>query len=186
MGLIVCVPIYWFAFTTTSQLYCVLALMAGGFVKYGYLAAQYTIGQGVVSMRVRATAIAVLLLVVNLLGYGFGPLFAGVVSDVFFRGSLASEGFAGVVTRQMCDGAQEAVNVVSRAAETALSAADVSGILAGLEQPLTDAQFAFCNVANASSTQAAMLTIASIYAFAGVFFLTCSRFYKRDLVARPS
>ena len=47
--------------------------MIGGFVKYGYLAAQYTIGQGVVSMRVRAMATAVLLFVVNLIGYGFGP-----------------------------------------------------------------------------------------------------------------
>ena len=57
-----------------------IGLMAGGFIKYGYLAAQYTIGQGVVTMRVRATAIAVLLFVVNLLGYGLGPLFAGFVS----------------------------------------------------------------------------------------------------------
>ena len=53
-------------------------------MKYGYIAAQYTIGQGVVTMRVRAMAIAVLLFIANLIGYGFGPLFIGYTSDVFF------------------------------------------------------------------------------------------------------
>jgi hypothetical protein len=183
-GLIACVPIYWWAFTTNSQLICVLTLMAGGFVKYGYLAAQYTIGLGVVSMRVRATAIAVLLFVVNLFGYGFGPLSAGVISDILFRRSLADEDLTGVVTRPMCDAAQEAINVVSRTAETTLNPAEISGILSGLEQPLTDAQFAFCNIANASSTEGSMLLIASLYALAGGFFFACARFYKRDLPAR--
>ncbi|MGE0409023.1 MAG: spinster family MFS transporter [Amphiplicatus sp.] len=184
VGLIACVPVYWWAFTTNSQMYCLIALTLAGFMKYGYLAAQYTIGQGVASLRVRATAIAVMLFVINLLGYGFGPLFAGVVSDIFFRGSLADAGLTGVVTRPMCDAAQEAVNVASRSAQAPLSATDISPILTGLDQPLTDAQFAFCNAANASSTETSMLFTTSIYALAGLFFLLCARFYKRDLVAR--
>jgi len=183
-GLLLAVPIYWWSFTTDSEIYCLIGLMLGGFIKYGYLAAQYTIGQGVVTMRVRATATAVLLFVVNLLGYGCGPLFAGFVSDVYFRSSLADAGYEGVVTRSMCDGAQEAVNAASRAADAALTSSDISSLLGGLSRPLTDAQFEFCNVANASSTQASMLTIGMIYALAGVFFLICARYYKKDLVAR--
>ncbi|MBL4611848.1 MAG: MFS transporter, partial [Pseudomonas sp.] len=81
MGLALSVPFYIFAFTTDSLFYAAVGLIIGGFVKYGYLAAQYTIGQGVVSMRVRAMATAVMLLLVNLIGYGFGPLFIGLVSD---------------------------------------------------------------------------------------------------------
>ena len=43
---------YIFAFTTNNLLFAAVGLIIAGFVKYGYLAAQYTIGQGVVSMRV--------------------------------------------------------------------------------------------------------------------------------------
>ena len=85
LGLALSVPFYIFAFTTDNLLYAAIGLIIGGFVKYGYLAAQYTIGQGVVSGRVRAMATAVMLLLVNLVGYGFGPLFIGAVSDIFFK-----------------------------------------------------------------------------------------------------
>ena len=82
--------------------FCRCGLVIGGFVKYGYIAAQYTIGQGVVSTRARAMATAVLLFVANLIGYGFGPLFIGAISDVFFI--MASEvGLAtDALTRNQC------------------------------------------------------------------------------------
>ena len=43
-------------------------------------------------MRARAIATAILLFVVNLLGYGFGPLFIGAVSDVFFVNGITELG----------------------------------------------------------------------------------------------
>jgi len=86
------VPFYLFAFTTESLLWAGIGLAIAGFSKYGYLAAQYTIGQGVVTMRARAIATAILLFVVNLLGYGFGPLFIGAVSDVFFVNGITELG----------------------------------------------------------------------------------------------
>jgi predicted MFS family arabinose efflux permease len=184
IGLLISMPIYWWAFTTGDRLFCLTGLIVGGFLKYGYLAAQYTIGQGVVTMRVRATATAVMLFVVNLLGYGLGPLFAGVVSDLFFRSSLAAAGYQGAVDRAMCDAAQEATNAAGRALETSLTGANISAVLASLERPLTNAQYAFCQVANQSSTEAAMLATSAIYVLAGAFFLICARYYKQDLVAR--
>ena len=71
LGLALSIPFYVFA--ARKVLFAALGLIIGGFVKYGYIAAQYTIGQGVVTMRVRAMAIAVLLFIANLVGYGFGP-----------------------------------------------------------------------------------------------------------------
>ena len=39
-------------------------------------------------------ATAVLLFVVNLIGYGFGPLFIGAISDIFFVSGIAEFGVA--------------------------------------------------------------------------------------------
>ena len=62
IGLALSIPFYIFAFTTENLLFAAVGLVIGGFVKYGYIATQYTIGQGVISMRARAIATAVLLL----------------------------------------------------------------------------------------------------------------------------
>ena len=53
----------------------------GAVFHYSYLGAQYNISQGVVSNRSRATAIAVLLILVSLIGNGIGPYFVGFMSD---------------------------------------------------------------------------------------------------------
>lgn len=52
---------------------------------------------------------------------------------------------------------------------TSAQAVPYKGILASLERPLTSAQFEFCNFVNASSTEAAVLSIATLHALAGVF-----------------
>ena len=97
------IPFYIFAFTTQSLLLAAICLIIAGFIKYGYITAQYAIGQGVVSMRVRAMATAVLLFVVNLIGYGFGPLFIGAISDIFFINGVAELGVAAEeLSRSQC------------------------------------------------------------------------------------
>lgn len=183
-GLFLCVPFFFTAFTTGSMVLCAIGLALGNAIKYGYLAAQYTIGQGVVTMRVRATATAVLLFVVNLLGYGLGPLFAGVVSDFYFTRDLSASGFADQINRSMCDAAQQAVTFANRAAETALDQSAIAEVLAQMTAPVSPEQYAFCLEANASSTEASMLTIAAMYAIGGVFFILCTRTLKNDLVAK--
>ncbi|WP_430431204.1 spinster family MFS transporter [Oceanicaulis sp.] len=168
-GLALSVPFYLVAFTTEIAWLCVLALSLGGFIKYGYLAAQYTIGQGVVSTRVRATATAILLFVVNLLGYGLGPLFAGVVSDFWFVRMRATADLGFAVDRAACDAAQTAANAARLAGEAATGA--------------PDALYDFCVQANAASTEYSMVTIALIYVVAAGFFVLCARKLKQDLVA---
>src|SRR5678815_797983 len=98
---ILCVPFYLVAFTTTNVWVCVVCLAVGAFVKYSYLAGQYTLGQGVVSAQFRAVSTAILLFVINLLGYGLGPLFIGFLSDLLFAAQVADLG-APDLARQAC------------------------------------------------------------------------------------
>jgi sugar phosphate permease len=156
IGLTLSVPFYLLAFSTSNLMVCLVALCLGGAIKYGYLAAQYTIGQGVVSAQVRAVSTAVMLFLVNLLGYGFGPLFIGWLSDLLFKLQVTELG-AAELTRKMCEGA----------AKTALSA---------MEQGV-------CAAAHPESLQNSMLITSTFYALAGFFFLLTCRWLRRDMVA---
>ncbi len=81
VSLILCVPLYWIGFTVSSVPIALAVLLVANVLHYSYLGAQYTICQGVASARSRATAVAIMLFIVNLIGYGLGPLFVGFLSD---------------------------------------------------------------------------------------------------------
>lgn len=152
LGLLLSVPFYVIGFTTGNLWLCAVTMCIAGFAKYGYLAAQYTIAQGVVSPRFRAVSTAILLFVVNLLGYGLGPLFIGAVSDILFKAKVAALG-AGELTRQSCEGG-----------------------LAQLEQRLVEV----CGVAHPDSLQDALLITSCFYAVAGVCLLIAGRKLRQD------
>lgn len=157
LGLIFCVPFYAAAFSTDHIWVCLAGLVVGGAMKYGYVAAQYTICQGVVSAQTRALATAVMMFVLNLLGYGLGPLFIGWLSDAIFAWQVADMGAASL-TRAACEGA----------GRTSLDAAMAQ----------------VCAVAHPQSLQRAMLITAAMYAVSGMLFLLTARTLKSDLVAR--
>jgi MFS family permease len=158
-GLALSVPFYVFAFTTESLLFAAIGLIIGGFVKYGYIAAQYTIGQGVVSMRVRAMATAVLLFIANLIGYGFGPLFIGFTSDIFFVSGAAELGVAAEeLTRNQCQ--PRAIGALSESLQNV------------------------CGAVYAQSLQSAMVIMALLYAFSSLFFFLTWRRLDKDMVDR--
>lgn len=182
-GLILCVPFFGFAFTTSGMVMCVIGLALGNAIKYGYLAAQYSIAAGVVSTQVRATSTAIMLFVVNLLGYGLGPPAAGIVSDLVFAPALNEAGYSETLDRSMCDAAERSVIFANRAAETPLTEADIDGVLAGLASPIDRAQFEFCKEHNQSSTRMSMLFLTVLYALAGIFFAFSARGLKRDMEA---
>jgi len=69
--------------------------------QYLYLSAMYAMAQGVAPPRIRATAAAILILVVNLIGYGFGPPAIGWLSDFLASQALAEVG----LTLQQCKAA---------------------------------------------------------------------------------
>ena len=153
-GLIVCVPFYLFAFLSDNVWLCAIGLCVGAFIKYGYLAAQYTIAQGVVSSQMRAVSTAILLFVVNLLGYGLGPLFIGGISDVFFSMQLSAAGFADVA-RETC---------------TSLAATDTSALATA------------CLEANPDSLQNSMLLTSTFYVVAGILLLLAGPPLRKELV----
>ena len=89
IGLLLAVPLYIFAFYSSNLVVVFIAWALGATCHYAYLGAQYNIGQGVVSARSRATAIAILLIIVSIVGNGIGPQFVGILSDVFTGANLA-------------------------------------------------------------------------------------------------
>lgn len=180
-GLLAAIPFYVLAFTASSLWLCAVSLSLAYFVKYGYIGAQFTITQGVVSMRVRATATAVLLFIINLVGYGLGPLFAGIVSDASFGRAQSQAVVAEGLTRSMCDAAQQQVTDAARLASAPPSGTDLPALLAELPQPITAVQYGFCLEANASSTQVSMLLITSLYVLAALAFVACARRLRHDL-----
>ena len=159
MGLAISIPFYVFAFTTQSLLFAAFGLIIGGFVKYGYVAAQYTIGQGVVTMRVRAMATAVLLFIANLIGYGFGPLFIGFTSDLFFFSGTAELGVAAEeLARNDCH--PRAIGALSENLQSV------------------------CGAVYAQSLQSSMVIMAILYAASSLFFLLTWRRLGKDMVDR--
>jgi MFS family permease len=157
VGLVACVPFYVFAFSADNRWLALLGICLGAMIKYGYLAAQYTIGQGVVGIRTRATATAILLFIINLLGYGAGPPFIGYLSEVLFSMSANAEGFTDLV-RASCKG-------------------DALAALSTVQQD-------FCRVYDAKALQNSLVITSVLYALPAIFFLLCMRTLQRDLVAK--
>ena len=157
IGLVACVPFYVVGFSAEDKWVALVCICAGAGIKYGYLASQYTIGQGVVGARTRATATAILLFIVNLLGYGAGPPFIGFVSDILFNQQAASAGFADLA-RASCKGA--------------------------LLQGLPEATQACCRAAEAKALQNSLVITSVLYALPAIFFLLCIKTLQKDLVAK--
>jgi len=161
--LILCVPFYWIGFTTDNISLALGVLIIGGFLHYGYLGAQYSIAQGVSSPKARATGVAIFLFIVNMLGYGGGPLGIGILSDVFMAQDLAASVFANELTVELCKGKPD-VLIANLGAEKA----------------------ATCLTANAEGLRWSILVTVSIFAFAGALYLWSCRYLQKDLVAKMS
>jgi len=83
---LVTIPVYILAVTVSSAplAFCFLAINAFlGTLWYGPV---YGTGQSVVPPHMRATAAAILLFIINLIGLGLGPLAVGLLSDYFNKG----------------------------------------------------------------------------------------------------
>ena len=156
-GFILAVPFYLIAFSTDNKWICLVGICIGAGIKYGYLAAQYTIGQGVVGVRTRATATAILLFIVNLLGYGAGPPFIGFLSDMLFQMQASADGFADLA-RASCKG--DALKLLPEATQ------------------------AFCKAADAKALQTSLVITSALYVLPAIFFLLCMKTLQKDLVAK--
>lgn len=89
LGFSIATPLYLASFVLPNIWLALPALMTAAICHYFYLGPMYAVTQGVVAPRMRATAVAVLLFVVNLIGYGMGPPAIGALSDFIANGQLA-------------------------------------------------------------------------------------------------
>lgn len=60
----------------------IVALALPAFLGASYLGPAYAATQGLVPLRMRATAAAILLFILNMIGLGLGPLWVGILSDL--------------------------------------------------------------------------------------------------------
>lgn len=88
LGLFISIPFYLVAFWSDDLTLAFWFWAVAAVTHYGYLGAQFNITQGIVNNRSRATAIAIMLIVVSIFGNGLGPQFVGIMSDVFTSGAM--------------------------------------------------------------------------------------------------
>jgi predicted MFS family arabinose efflux permease len=81
IGVALGVPVSIAAYLAPSFAVMVAFQMVGLLCANAYLTSLYTTAQGVVQPRVRATAAAMVIVVINTIGYGFGPPVIGALSD---------------------------------------------------------------------------------------------------------
>lgn len=125
---------------------------------YGYLGAQYTIGQGVVPQSSRASAIAILLFIIALVGNGLGPQVVGALSDLFISAGIEARGYAGVLDVTACN----------------------PKAVAGLPA----AEQLICSAAYGEGLRNSMMVTAGFLLVAAAAFWLSSRTLDRDLLAR--
>jgi MFS family permease len=101
LGLAIAAPLYAIAYLSGDWRATAVLLIGPGIFHYMYLGPTYGIIQNMVGPRMRATAIAVLLLVVNLVGLGLGPPALGLLSDFLATQFLAS-GVENSITLKDC------------------------------------------------------------------------------------
>ena len=92
LGFGICTPFYIIGYMAPSLWIGVPFLVVGAVTHYFYLGCMFAATQGLADPRMRATATAVLLFIVNILGYGLGPPVIGALSDMFANVSMASAG----------------------------------------------------------------------------------------------
>lgn len=161
IGLIASVPFYWFGFSAQTPMAALVLLIPAGILHYLYLGAQYTICQGVVDARSRATSIAIMLFAANLIGYGLGPLAVGMVSDLYASAFITASSFADELTLVQC-----------------------KGDAATLAQQVGALQAAVCKQASAEGIKHALRLTACLFALGGIFYLWTSKTLHKDMIAK--
>ncbi len=83
---LITIPVYIFAVTVDSAAVGLCVLAINGFLGTLWYGPVYGTGQSVVPPHMRATASAILLFIINLIGLGLGPLAVGILSDFLNKG----------------------------------------------------------------------------------------------------
>ncbi|MFN3312687.1 MAG: spinster family MFS transporter [Hyphomonas sp.] len=152
-ALLLCAPVYAAGFLAEAGIAVMFGLfLLANLLQYFYLSAQYNIATAVVSVRARATSVAVLLFIANLIGYGAGPPVIGSIADFLTTQAINSSAYADVLNNRC------SVSVATAGEELAAACREVKAI--GIRQA--------CAIAT------------SIFGLAGICFLISGRTFVKD------
>jgi len=155
-GLLIAVPFYIMGLLTNNLQLVFPSLAIAGIAHYAYLGAQYNIASGVVTSRSRATAVAVLLILVSIIGNGIGPYFVGFFSDFFMSGALTELG----------------------------SDVTIGACKAG--EGLSETAKGICGTASGEGLRKSLALTSLWFVFASFCLFMSSRTLKRDFVAKAA
>ena len=82
LAIILAIPLALVSFFATEANTTLFAIIIPAFLNSLYLAPCIALTHGIVSVRMRALASAILFFVLNIIGLGFGPFVGGVISDM--------------------------------------------------------------------------------------------------------
>lgn len=102
LGMAVAIPLYIASFAQTQFIWAFAFLMVAPIFHYMYLGPMYAVTMGVSTPLQRATAVAILILIVNLIGYGLGPPTVGALNDMF-ASNILNDATSGALTLAQCD-----------------------------------------------------------------------------------
>ncbi|MEO1305626.1 MAG: MFS transporter [Pseudomonadota bacterium] len=135
LGLSLSVPIAILGYNTLAFAEGSMAIMlaipllsVAAVLRFAYLAPMFAVTQKLVEPRMRATAAALLLFVVNLIGYGAGPPVIGALSDHFTRQTLVS--LEAPVTIGECATTESLLKATRDGTDRALSGAELDQAVA--------------------------------------------------------
>lgn len=121
IGAVVAVPLYQIAFHSTNLGQVLGFWLPATFCLYFTVASPFAIGQGVVSSRSRATAIAILLFIVSGLGGSAGPYLLGMASDYFALSYLHASDVAANLNPHLCKSQPALIHAQVQACQLASS-----------------------------------------------------------------
>ncbi|MGI9551829.1 MAG: spinster family MFS transporter [Aurantibacter sp.] len=81
-GILIAIPLCIITFFSSNTALALVALALPAFLSSIYLAPCLAVTHGLVTLRMRALSSAILFLVLNVIGLGFGPFITGILSDV--------------------------------------------------------------------------------------------------------
>lgn len=156
LGMGLSVPLYAIGYSVDNLWLAMPFLMIAAMIHYFYLGPMYAVSGGVVDSRMRASAVAVTLFVVNLLGYGLGPPIIGALST-FLKSSFLTGADLGL-TLDICKAAVA----------------------------LTAEQLATCVSADARGLQWSIIIFNALYAWAALHYLLAGKTLVRDMVNKTA
>ncbi len=153
-ALMAAAPLYMFAFTRPTIGALGAAIILPAILQYLYLGPVFALAQNMVDARTRATATAVVNVVITLIGLGLGPMTIGALSDFF-----ASRSYTGLMSFAVgCPGG--------------VAPAGAEGFAATA-----------CRAASFSGLQQALIAAAAVYLWSGLHFILAAKHLKKDLLS---